>query len=649
MGRLFALLKVLKTYNKPGSYQELDDKSRFTTTHLAWKSQLNEKASLALAAFFPLVVSILLFVYNKKKETGCILAFVLENRVTTQIIVTLISTALASLNVYTTTKLINFYIRTNLLKRHFSLEVISLTRGVCTQSWATGLSKRSLFASASMLSLFAIPQPLWTGALTPDIVNTTIVKAGALKIPLFSPSTQGDWSQNYRIGTSCYTVMNDLGVFSRCPVSVIQSNLLSRASQATRNLYHTKDDNTQYSFRGRSYGVGSSAGLVDQNLYNGSDDVNDLLAYDYTEQGYNTHVNCFLNTSIDFYLQEVQAPQPASNGIPYVYYARGVFPNKRTLDYFAVVGLDKDSDIAVVAAKHNGGQNVILITTGINYVSLNRTQCEVTFTPTKFDVHVDVANKSISVSISEIKPTTPSFDPADGLAATLMDQINALGMMSTTLFVSVIGNALLSNINVTTSDSYSSSSTSSPKTYSAIADSFYVMLDSILVFMGSSQFFLCDDFTTVDARLTVRAVRIGDRKFVCAALFMCSVLLSVFFVETCRTKVWQRLPRWDFVDTKDMVLASAVAGHDVVIEMCQEATTREMQWAGGGCDGWSSATSKKSMPTLGLRLGKKVISATQTCKEGDAHGYSDAIENPEVQLTAVSLWTRSAEDVAPLT
>lgn len=643
MGRLFALL------NKPGSYQELDDKSRFTTTHLAWKSQLGEKASLALAAFFPLVVSILLFVYNRKEETGRILAFARDNRVATQIIVTLVSTALASLNVYTTTKLINFFIRTNLLKRHLSLEVISLTRGICTQSWATGLSKGYLLASAGMIALFAIPQPLWTGALTPVIANTTIVKAGALKIPLFSPSSKDIWSENGRIGVSCYNVMNELGIFSRCPVSVIQSNLLSRASQATRNLYHTKDDNTRYSFRGRSCGVGSSAGLVDQNLYNDSDDVNGLLAYDYTEQGYNTHVNCFLNNSIDFYLQEVQAPK--DTGIPYVYHATGVFPNNSTgfVDHFAVIGLKGDSDVAVVAAKHYAGQNVILITTGSNYVSLNRTQCEITLTPAKFDVHVDVANKSISVSISEIKPTTPSFDSADGLAATLMDQINALGMMSTTLYVSVIGIALLSNINVTTGDSYPfSSPPPSPKTYSAIADSFHVMLDSILVFMGSSQFFLSDDSTTVDTRLTVSAVRIGDVKFVRAVLFMCSVLLTAVFVETCRNKMWRRLPRWDLVDTKDLVLASAVAGHDVVIEMCREATTREMQWAGGGGDGWSSATSKKSMPTLGLRLGKKVVSATQTCKEGDAHGYSDAQENPEVQLTAVSLWTRSAEDVAPL-
>lgn len=295
-----------------------------------------------------------------------------------------------------------------------------------------------------------------------------------------------------------------------------------------------------------------------------------------------------------------------------------------------------------------------------------------------FTVHVDVKNKLISVlptdATKEGEAGAPSFDPTAGLATTVINQINGLGMISTTLYTSVIGNALMSNIraaidnanNSPSSSSFSSRSlpSSSPTTLVAVADSFSAMLDSLLVFIGSSQFFVPasggGDFTTVQAQLTVRAVRIGDAKYVFMTFSMCVALLVAVAAEACRTRGWRYLPRWDFADTTDLVLASAIAGEDVVGEMCQGVRKKETQWTGGEFDSSSgekengkrgnhlNGDKRNGSSGFRLRLGKKVSRIIQTQSKGEENHATNATEGPAVELTAISLWTQGTMDVLPL-
>jgi len=60
--------------------------------------------------------------------------------------------------------------------------------------------------------------------------------------------------------------------------------------------------------------------------------------------------------------------------------------------------------------------------------------------------------------------------------------------------------------------------TTSSSPFAATADSFAAMADSILLFIGSSQFFVpaaggVGDFSTTDAHLSMLAVRLGDTKY----------------------------------------------------------------------------------------------------------------------------------------
>ncbi|KAL9104912.1 MAG: hypothetical protein Q9187_008849, partial [Circinaria calcarea] len=282
-----------------------------TSPHFAWLSDSVDKLLLIFATILPLLASTSLLVATAmdSRFTGHLHFYILNNRATAQIIVSIISTVFACLNVYTITKLLNFATRIYLLRQSLSLNMIKFIGAVTTGRLGTGLPAAMFTTSAIMILLLAIPNVLWTGALTPVFTNATIVETNVLKIPQYSASSNTTWSNNSRQSHGiCTNVTNEKGIFSDCPVNILQSSLLRRAAQATSDLtqIHSKNDNSHYSYFGRSYGVGSSAGLVDEKLYNAASSSN-LLFYNYTELGYLVYVTCFHNASSDFHLEMVQA------------------------------------------------------------------------------------------------------------------------------------------------------------------------------------------------------------------------------------------------------------------------------------------------------------------------------------------------------
>jgi hypothetical protein len=152
----------------------------------------------------------------------------------------------------------------------------------------------------------------------------------------------------------------------------------------------------------------------------------------------------------------------------------------------------------------------------------------------------------------------------------------------------------------------------------------------------------------------VQAIRIGEAKYVLVTFVMCIVLLVAVAAEGHRTRAWRWLPQWDFMDTTCLVLASAVAGEDVVGGMCQGVGAKRVEWTGrGGGGGWreggeqgarEGCGEEEEVPAVRLRLGRKVVSVALAQQAGAGDG-----DEKEVQLAAVSLWTSGAKGIVPLT
>lgn len=83
------------------------------------------------------------------------------------------------------------------------------------------------------------------------------------------------------------------------------------------------------------------------------------------------------------------------------------------------------------------------IAAGSNYTQYNNTQCQLFFEPKRFAVNVSAVDLSISV-----QPLGNAEDPEPRglLRSKVMDALNTISMVQTTLYVSTLGEALKTNL-----------------------------------------------------------------------------------------------------------------------------------------------------------------------------------------------------------
>ena len=184
----------------PQGFIDLNPSS--TDQSFLWQSGLVNKLLLFWASILPLLAAIYLLVakVTNRRSTEDLRAFVSTNRATAQIVVSLISAVLAGLNVYTITQLLNFATRIHLLQQSLTLTMLKFIEGVATRRFVSGLPVLMCTTSVIIILVFAIPNVLWTGALTPMLVNATILETGFLKIPHYSSSSNATWIQKEASG-----------------------------------------------------------------------------------------------------------------------------------------------------------------------------------------------------------------------------------------------------------------------------------------------------------------------------------------------------------------------------------------------------------------------------------------------------------------
>jgi hypothetical protein len=119
----------------------------------------------------------------------------------------------------------------------------------------------------------------------------------------------------------CKSSPSKTGVFS-CSVPYLQGPILMSASFANslngEPRKHSKIDHPSWSYRGRSYGVGSSSGWI-------SPSISHALAYNYTEFGYAAKTHCPKKSSSNFGITLV--PEERDERRVTVWEVAGYLPN----------------------------------------------------------------------------------------------------------------------------------------------------------------------------------------------------------------------------------------------------------------------------------------------------------------------------------
>jgi hypothetical protein len=378
------------------------------------------------------------------------------------------------------------------------------------------------------------PAAIWAGALTPISVYTTRLET--LRVPGYSNiSMIGEYPSEFGAGGADTEVRNTKGVFSYLGIT-FEGALLSTAASATTvdgsPRRHSKLDNSGLIYNGRSFGVGSPAGLTDAEI------MNKVFAvgYTYQEAGYKVDVDCIYNASSQFVLK------PDGSDYPLFWQAMGALPNsnggQELSTYFgrnngaAIVAIG----VAAIATK---GTQYLGIAAGRDYASLNQTQCSVDFIPTTFNVTVirsSTAGGNITVSpISN----GDDIDPSGKITHSSIRQMELISNDQTNLYQSLLGNSFMASIG-----DYKVSQPDSPAsnaTLSGLQNSVAAMLDDILSAYASSQLMVGNQSAWAGAKVEVQSLQVGQRIYVFAEVGLNILVLMVLVAEAVRTRGWKGL------------------------------------------------------------------------------------------------------------
>lgn len=547
--------------------------------------------------------------------TGTFYSFVKSDQATMQIIVQVISHILVMFQVSSMCAVFNLSTRYRSLHRSTSLRDLSLWIALSTARVDLNLPTLHLAVASTFVPATLLPGAMWAGALSPIFV----LKSQELRdqlLPAFTAHTKANWDSQFQqrgpghqiwnINDNC-TVINDArGLVPSCPVPTLQGLLLLSVSSSTtldggpRN--HSKLDNPNWGFIGRSFGVGSSVGQSDDHI---ADDR--VLYYSYTESGYCANVSCIKKSTSDFHFrliefvdrslsvskyQKTHHPElEFNNSFPKIrsqlstYFADRYLPNSimgTPEMYPSISWLKEYENIAAWATVINDNRNMIAIAAGTNlYQELNQTQCEVFFRPTAFTIAVNRLQKSIVV---ETQPSVEAqnIEPTGHLQANVMHSINLLSRMSPSLYVSMLGETLSRNVEIMQKQRPHLNQTEAVT--SAVAESFTAIIDDILIAYGTSQISNTQDVTSSAARDVVEVVQIGQplyRYLVFAQSFL--IILIVAF-EAARTRGWHLLTKFNYLDFKSVIIASSAGGGGIAKAIWDKHRSQGTQWVGDPTD-----------------------------------------------------------------
>ena len=353
-----------------------------------------------------------------------------------------------------------------------------------------------------------------------------------------------------------YQLNTDLGLFSYHPEFDLQGTIIGLAAQASIPRAHAKLDNTGYEYVTRSFGAGASVGLMDQAAFSDT-----TQRYYYTELGLQSHTSCIYNDTADlevgpnlltqedlwtYQIYDVKGHLPvAGESMPVETTAFGLEP-AQTVSLFAVTnGLN--NTLGIIAGDRTGEMQY--------YGSLNNVQCDIIFYPRNFSVIVDTTHQFITVS-----PLDDVDMPPYGqlVINRTLDAMSIMSMVLTNANVSMLGQALLNNIdNVPPDDDPPNSTDSNLLGISDAVDSF---IDNILLSYALAELMITEDFVPINVTSEEAAIVFGTPVYIYLIFITNLIIFLVYMAEALRTRGWRDLTTFNYVDVKTVIVGTSMGG-----------------------------------------------------------------------------------------
>ena len=500
-------------------------------------------------------VSLLLIASNARQwsVSGAAYITLTRYRSSVQIIVQVISAFLGFIHQSAVSQLFNYATRLRFRKTSPTLDAVYAWNCISAARTAWNLRIKFLLPTLVFALAMLVPSALWAGAITPTLTVTESRIPSAVYIPQFRNSSMiREWPSE--ISSSGPLLRTAKGLFSFSPGLKMLGSLLASAASATTVdggvRQHSKLDSTRYTYNGRSYGVGASAGLADNLI---TDDPL-ALSYRFLENGLRADVECIYNSSTEFVITD--------DGEGDIYPVVGFLPDSgSSQEYSDYVGHGTDAIVAIgVTANNASTERVLAIAAGKYYASLNATQCTVAFTPRTFNVSVSLSDHSVNVTDFSIGV---DFAASTNLTHTLIRQFELIANDQTSLYVSLVGDSFNSSIAsydtfISLNKSQDLSKTSA--TLVGLTNSVTAIVDDLLVAYSSAQLMIMNDTSLVSAVVQVQAFRYGSGLYIYLIFAINTAVLLLLAEEALRTRGWKNLLYFDYMDPRTLVIGGSLGG-----------------------------------------------------------------------------------------
>ncbi|KAG6356909.1 hypothetical protein INS49_014784 [Diaporthe citri] len=402
------------------------------------------------ALVIPFLASVALISTSGLRILGSTREDIHRHQTTISVTVQVLYAVMGALQVTTLTVVISAGFRLRLATQPIQLRTIGLLNAIIVPRLPKSLSLPSLLPALLMVVLAQAPGAIWAGALAP-VPKSAVAMLGSVAVPLYSNATVDLWDSEFHLDNNrsvwnfvqnCTSARGG-GDFSsnisisNCPVPNYRAQLLESAREASAggsitSRNHSKPENPAWTYRGRSYGIGAGQGLTP---VQGVPADYSLLSFTYNETGYQTSVTCEFNTSAALNFTFSSSVDNVK-----IWEVEGNLPNSIAGEFYPVMAWHRDT--------------------------------------------LDDA------AIDDIDQTGTGH-----LRSNAIRSINVLSRMSTSLYISVLGEALDHNLQTIKSSLLTANHDLTTQTLHATADSFTAMLDDVLGIYGGSQIVLAGNLT----------------------------------------------------------------------------------------------------------------------------------------------------------
>jgi hypothetical protein len=563
---------------------------------------------------------------------------VTTNRGSTQILVQILSHLLGLLSVISVTQLVNFSTRILALRITMTLDMITAWASLSSARIDWNLPLRFLIPTMIFAILAAGPSALWTGVLTP-IVTTTWDNSTSrnIPVPVFSMDKYDStryWNryQSLTNNESDPPIRNDRGVFTYAIAKNLLGPLMfsaSIASSGNATWTHQKIDQTRYSYVGRSYGTGSSIGLLDDDYTQG----NLVQGYTFQQRSYLPNVNCIKNQSALFWIQ----PVSTSSTIRIVA-ATGELPNSMRgegeYSEYATIG-DGEGVLAfgIATGQHrDNSSHVLAIAAGNKYADFNGTQCTMTFEPVLFQVSVNTTEKLVEVTPIS---ATDDIEPSGNLQYLITRNVGDISIVGTGLYTSLLGDSLVASNSTYWAGAPSLGQLGQLQKDLILkgSENFLTsLLDDVIVAFGSAQLLIANDTVLTPVSLQVSAIQFGTRTYSRVSMAINCLILVLTLVEMIRTRRWRDLPFFDYTNVRHNIIASSAGGSDLA---------KAAQLEDGKAARRVNVNYKPGLLEEKKSLGMLILVSAASEEMGSIESISDVmdtqplVEDPEMQSSSV--------------